>query len=375
AIPILTPLAAIRTDLPAEAVGYLASAVAAGALGFYLVGAGAVSFLGPIRALQTGVVLSAFASLLFLTDVWWLFVLASLAIGVGLGMNMPASSVLLASVVPNNRINTAFSIKQAAVPAGGLIAGLCLPLLSVHLVWWAPIALLVTLGLAVTGLGQVFRREFDRQSKRADDCWKRPRILDTNLVLRLSHMRRLLLAGMLFAVAQGCVSAFMVTYMVFEIKQSLALSGVMYSLNHFLGMGGRILAGWVADRYVPAALALRLLSLLSGLSIIVLAGLGDETSTFAVVVAVALVGLLIGSWNGIFLAHIAQVTELDHIAVATNSSAIAIFLGFLIGPAAFAALLVLSEDYLYAFLVPTMAVLAAAFLVPGWREHVGTLRP
>ena len=61
--------------------------------------------------------------------------LASVAIGIGYGLNNPAASEMLSRFTPKRRRNIVFSLKQSGVPLGGILAALALPLLAQGLGW------------------------------------------------------------------------------------------------------------------------------------------------------------------------------------------------------------------------------------------------
>ena len=70
AVPVLGPLITAEAGVPASYVGYYSSAVAAGAVVFYLLGAGLTHRTGPVRCLQLGAALCAVALLIVLSGNW-----------------------------------------------------------------------------------------------------------------------------------------------------------------------------------------------------------------------------------------------------------------------------------------------------------------
>ena len=337
AVPVLGPVITAAAGVPASHVGYYASAVAAGAVAFYLLGAGATHRHGAVRTLQIGAALAALSLLLILTGTWIPILLAGLLIGIGFGTNTPASAVLLRRHVPAGRLGLAFSMKQAGVPAGAILAGLCLPAIAQVWGWQAAILAVSALGLGAVLLVQPFRSRYDAPSpaevRAASGRWIDLRALADPSGHR--DIRRLMVFGALLAVVQGSVNAFLVTYLVTVLGHSLVLAGSLYSLYQLVGIAGRIASGWLADRAAGRIRMLAIIGAATGAAAILLSGLTAATPLTLLVLCVVFAGLVIGSWNGILLAEVTDAVPEGQVPEANNVTAIGIFAGFVLGPALF----------------------------------------
>ena len=70
------------------------------------------------------------AGLLLAASAWMpLVLLGGFVVGLGYGPATPASSVILVRTAPREIFSLVFSIKQTGVPAGGVLAGLVVPVL------------------------------------------------------------------------------------------------------------------------------------------------------------------------------------------------------------------------------------------------------
>src|SRR4029079_17926613 len=116
-------------------VGYLSAANVIGALFILTAGIGTIKRLGGVLALQLGLVIGALALLLYFVPVLAVALLASAIVGLNNGAANPAGSEVLQRFTPPAHRNFVFSIKQAGVPLGGVVAGLTIPPLVNSLGW------------------------------------------------------------------------------------------------------------------------------------------------------------------------------------------------------------------------------------------------
>jgi len=66
---------------------------------------------------------------------WWWLVACLVVGGLGNAIAHPSPHLLLAGEVPQERQGLAFGVKQAAIPAATLLAGLAVPILAVTVGW------------------------------------------------------------------------------------------------------------------------------------------------------------------------------------------------------------------------------------------------
>ncbi|MFZ9557872.1 MAG: MFS transporter, partial [Limnohabitans sp.] len=125
---VLSPAVAPTLDLPPERVGVFVAMAYLAAMAGGLPTGNWVARWGGVRVSQ--------ASLLFLMSGTWLACVgetwclppAALCIGFGYGLANPAATSVLARHVPAQSSGLFFSMKQAGVPLGVALAGLCMPL-------------------------------------------------------------------------------------------------------------------------------------------------------------------------------------------------------------------------------------------------------
>jgi MFS family permease len=123
-LPVIAPELTAAAGVDPQSIGILSGLVAGGTMWFLVGGSLLLSYFGPVRLLQLGVLVGAAAAAATITANWWILLVASFAIGAGYGPSPPAGSEILTRATPEGRRALIMSIKQSGVPLGGAIAGL-----------------------------------------------------------------------------------------------------------------------------------------------------------------------------------------------------------------------------------------------------------
>jgi MFS family permease len=378
AMPTLGPVLTGEAGLAASTIGHFAALNTVGSIAFLLIGAPLIRRAGAIRTLQLGTLCSAVGILLVLWPHPLTLIVGSLLIGVGYGPSPPAGSDILHRYAPKHRRALIFSIKQAGVPLGGVLAGLVLPLFAAA-DWRLAILTAAGLGLLSVAIVQPVRGNVDRERDNRQALSFGAFLSPSNFIapfraLALSPaLPRLAAASIMFAVAQGVLFAFFVTYGVTDLGLSLAAAGAIFAIMQATGIGGRVLLGWVADRAGSALSTLICLTLASALTTAMLAASTALWPTWTIVLLAGVAGITVGSWNGIFLAEVARVSPPGHIPAATAGATLVCFLGYVLGPTLFALIVEAAQSYRLGFALVTALSLAAAPIL--WPLLRSELRP
>jgi MFS family permease len=358
--PTLTEAAGVR----AERIGDLAAIGAFGTMLFLAGGGPLLARFGAVRLLQLGTLLAACALGLALTGWWPAMLTASLLVGIGYGPSPPAGSDILHRYAPEGRRSLIFSIKQSAVPLGGVLVGLLVPTLAVSYGWRLGLTLAAILAAATTLIVQPFRASIDADRERHRSLPLSAFLSLAVLTLPLRAMAlspvlpRLTFIGFALATMQGCLLGFYVTYMVTDIGLALASAGVAFAVMQGMGIAGRIIIGWIADRVGSAMRTLTALTLASIGAALVTAAITPDWPRWAILLVAGATGLAATSWNGIYLAEIARVVPPGRVGDATSGASILTFIGYVLGPASLALLVEYTGSYRLAFVL--MAALPAA---------------
>lgn len=366
-IPTLAPTMTAEFGWSATAIGYMASLNTLGSILFLLGGAPLIRRTGPIRALQIGVGLGVAGLGAVALPFGAAPFLGALLIGFGYGPSTPAGSGVLQRYAPPRHRNLIFSIKQAGVPVGGMVAGLVLPPIAEWAGWRA--ALVVAAAAAVGTIVAVERLRAPIDADRDRGLRLRPQVFLSleNLRGPLAALRetpalkKVAFVGACLGIGQGAWFAFLVTYLVAKIGLTLTEAGLVFAIMQASGIFGRILLGWVSDRMGSGVATLRLVALSSGATSLVLALTDESWSLGALSLLAATAGITVSSWNGVQIAEVARLAPPGRVAETAAGSTILIFIGYVVGPAAFAALVAATGRFDLAFGGVAVATVLAIF--------------
>jgi MFS family permease len=378
-LPVVAPLLTARAGVGAEAIGVLTALTSLGTVLFLGFGSPLLARAGPVRMLQMGALLGAGSLALSATGWWPALLTASVLLGVAYGPTPPAGSRILAATAPPRHRTLIFSIKQAGAPAGGALAGLLVAPIASRFGWAAGLAIGIGFGIAATLVITPWRARMDVERDPTRPIGLRVLFGWRNLAEPLASLRAdplllpLSLLGLSFAVAQGNLFSFGVTYLTTARGLGLAQAGIAYACMQGAGVVARILLGWLADRTGHATLNLTMQAVVAAVLVVAFAALPPGASLGLVCLVSGAVGFVAASWNGIVLAEVARLAPPETIAVATAGSTLCIFLGYVAGPAAFSVLVRISGGWGVAFLATAGQLLIAAAAQALWLLRAAAL--
>lgn len=365
-LPVLGPVLTDAVGVAPERIGVLASVGSLGTMWYLLAGRSLLPRLGAVRVLQWGSVVGITGLLLALPGQWWLLVLASFLIGVGYGPSPPAGSELLRRHAPARHQGLIFSAKQSGVPLGGALAGLLIPLVLTIGDWRMACVVSAVLAALVTLAVQPWRADIDQHRDTAH------RIAWTDAVSpwALAHVfvavrqpRSLVwmsYAGFGFAVVQGALFAYTVTFLVTRNHWSVAEAGAAFAVMQAAGVVARPAVGWLADRLGSGRRLLVGLAVASSLATAIMALLAPGWPAAAVYALMVAAGLAATSWNGLYMAQVAHCVPMARVGEATSATTFFTFMGYVVGPALFGAVVSWTGTYPPAFLLVALLPLTAA---------------
>jgi MFS family permease len=363
--PVFAALAAPEIGVGANAIGLYTSLVYAAACFSSAASGGPLRRWGAIRLSQACLALCALGLGLAATASLAAVLLGAVLLGLGYGPVTPASSHLLIRQTPPERRALVFSIKQTGVPVGGALAGILVPALVVALGWKGAALATAALTFAVAVAVQPVRRALDGD---ADPKARGERGVLTaiRLVLAEPTLRRLALASLAFSAMQLCFSAFVVTFLTERVGLTLVTAGAVMAAAQVAAIGGRILWGWVADRFMATRQLLGVLGLVMAASAAALSLVTPGWPVAAIAAVTVVLGASGLGWNGIYLAEVATLAPPGKAGMVTGGALSLTFLGIVIGPALFSAVVGASGSYRLAFLAASCCAVVAAVAV--WRR-------
>ncbi len=360
--PVFAGLAAPEFGVNANHIGVYTAVVYAAAVVSTGMSGGPIRRYGAIRASQAALVIAAAGLALLASASVWIGLVGAVLIGVGYGPMTPASSHILIRQTPPARRGLVFSIKQTGVPVGGALAGLVVPPLALPFGWKGAALAIATASALLAVICEPLHRSLDddvdpKAGGRSDI------VAAISMVLGQPVLRRLALASLTYSAMQLCVSAFLVTFLTDHAAMTLVTAGLVMAVLQTSGIVGRILWGWAADRLIGPRQALSLLGLCIGASAAVLALAGPGWPLTSVLVVGAVLGAVALGWNGVFLAEVARLAPPGHAGVATGGALAMTFVGALLGPPAFGAVVDFSGSYRTAFFVAAAATVIGGLAV------------
>ena len=167
--------------------------------------------------------------------------LAAVLIGLGQGLETPASSALLARLAPLKRQALIFSVKQTGVQVAGMLAGILFPLLLLATSWQGTMLMTLAVTAALIITTEQVRSQLDPpQVARAGGLSMRQAMRHVRGNQRLL---RLTFASFAYIAMQVCVNTFLVTWAVTELHASLLVAGQAFATMQIGGFTGRLVWG------------------------------------------------------------------------------------------------------------------------------------
>jgi MFS family permease len=365
ALTAIAPTVAADLGVGAFWIGYQISLIYASGMFSSAVAGTLVQRFGPVRVEQValscfflGFVGIATANVVFI-------IIASLFIGVGYGLNNPASSEMLGRVTPQSKRNVIFSIKQAGVPLGGILASFAFPFLSRFIDW--------RYALLIGAAGPVLCMALMALTHSAEPAKSGPVrslgrgfIEEQSIIWKNGRLRTLSGLGFAYSAMQLSLSAFAVVTLVHDGGWQLLAAGSLAAGMQFAGTLGRIFWGALADRIGGGFKTLALLGLLNGIGFAALFWVSDMPPILQMITFVAMGATSIG-WNGVLLAEVAHNAPDGRIGAITGGVLVYTFIGVIVGPSSFASLYMLTGHYGASFLV--FSLLGFFGMCIAWWSH------
>lgn len=368
-LPVIAPLIMASAGLAPERVGNLSSLTALATVLYLMIGGVFLSRMGPVRMLQLGTTVAVTALLVASLGQAWAIFLAAFMLGLGYGPTPPAGSRMLAATAPPAHRSLIFSVKQAGAPAGGALAGLIAAPVALAYGWPAALMLAFAVGVLAILVIQPLRPAFDAERDRAQglrfhDIFSSRAVSAPLATFKQNPvLRRVTALSVSFAICQGCLFSFTVTWLVEKHGFDLVLAGSVFAAMQSAGVVARILLGWVADRTGNALANLVAQGFFAGGAILALALLPADAGFWPLALICVLTGFFGASWNGISLAEVARLAPPGKVADATAASTIFIFLGYVAGPSIFATLVSFTGSWTLPQMLMAAQLLLASALV------------
>ena len=357
-VPVLAPEIAASLAIDTATVGLYQSTAFVGAAFFTLLSGSLVLRHGGVRVNQVSVVLSAAGIGLAVTGSVPVVALGAVLAGMGYGLATPGASHVLARVTPPARRGLVFSIKQSAVPLGGLVAGVLFPPVAERFGWVWAVALACGMVLSAALIIQPLRARLDDDR----DPGHRVRIdapgQSVRLIFSTPRLHPIALVAFSFGAMQLSLFGFFVTYLVERVGLDLVTAGLLFSVMQGAGFVARVGWGWVSDRWISARPLLAGLGAGTVASTAAAIAFSDSWSLAALAAGSAALGITAVGWNGIYLAEVSRAVPIEKVGLATGGVLMFTFVGVMLGPSTFGVIVATTGSYAAAFIAMDVLVLA-----------------
>jgi len=333
-LPVIAPRLAEDLGVDASLIGFqVGIAYGAGAIGA-LVAGGLVQRLGACRATQASLLVSAAGCAVAIAVPGFVsLAVASLLIGAALGLVTPPAAHLIVRFVPPSQYSLVFSVKQTGVPLGFMLAALSAPAIALGPGWRWSLALVCACTIALAAALQLRRRRWDDDRARPAVPMHSP-LAGIRYVWQRPLTRRIVLAGSCYAAIQVCVATFTVNLLVREGGFGLVHAGALVSLMNVAGAIGRVIWGWIADRFHAGAAVLAAIGAVMAASCLALATIDLGGPRIALQLLLVALGASAIGWNGILHAEIARLTPPERAGLASSGTSFFVFGSICVTPVA-----------------------------------------
>ncbi|MBK6006339.1 MFS transporter [Ramlibacter ginsenosidimutans] len=334
-LPAMAPRVAQAVGISATWVGLYIAIAYAGAMAASLASGAVVARYGAIRASQASLLVCAAGLALCALPSLPAMAIGAVLVGVGYGPITPASSHLLARTTPAHRMSLVFSVKQTGVPLGAALAGAIVPGLQLLAGWQAALLAVAAVSVLCAAVAQTLRAEFDADRDPHRRIALGHFLQPVRLVLSHAQLRMLAACSFMFSIVQLSLTTYLVTFLTDNLTYGLVAAGFLLSASQMGAVIGRVLWGYVSDRWFGARRMLALLALVMAASSGATALLQPQAPTLVVMAVLFVFGASAIGWNGVYLAEVARQAPEGQAGMATGGTLAITFLGVVLGPPVF----------------------------------------
>ncbi len=367
-IPALVPLIQEELKLTRTQVGLISSVLNGGVACAAIAAGKAADRIGERLIMAYG----AIALGLIVMGMNWtesfgalLFVL--LLIGFATATSTPAGSKAVSGWFSGRERGTAMGVRQTGIPLGGAIAALILPSLALSFGWRLALTCAgwVTIGMGF-GVLRLYQEPFGAHLPRGIR-----RVTGIKDLLFMREIWAVLTYVFILSGAQWCYLTYMELYLTQRLRFPITAAATLLALGQIFGTCGRIGWGALSDRFLGGRRkpALVLVGFLAILIIVGISFFSSQTPFALVAFFVALMGLTVVGWNGLYLALISELVGTHAAGLSIGLSTTGAFLGIVALPPLFGFVVDQSGSYRLAWMGLAGMILVAISVLQWIREQ------
>ena len=283
-----------------------------------------------------------------------------LVAGFGYGTVNPATSKGVIFWFPPERRATAMAIKQTGFTAGSMLASMTLPFVAILTSWrWSILAAAVMTVLCGM-ICILFYPAFAERTRTAASSSNIRRQAGKNTWTGEVVLWSIIC--IFYATVQGAGTAYLAVYMVKQFSYSAVAAGVFLALAQGGGALGRIVWGWVSDRWFSdnRKKELVVIGFIAAAATILFGLIPPSTPHFIIAILAAVFGFTAIGYNAIFLTVVGEIAGREKAGQATGLAITIGYLGIIGGPPVFGLIADKTGDFSLAWLVYGAALTIAS---------------
>lgn len=368
-LPVAAPFAAPTLGLSASLVGVQVGLLYVSAIASSLLAARVTQRFGGIRTSQISLVGTALGLWLCATGTLSLVVAGTVVMGIAFGLPNPAASELLQRHTDAARRNLSYSIKQAGVPFGGILATVVVGLVGPYS-WQVALCGLGALSAVSAVAIQPLAAPLDATRTAGISLFSNP-FGSISTILAAPVQRRFFVVSLLLAACQLSVATFGMQMLLGDFHLATAVAAGIVALTQGAGFIGRLSGGVLGDRF-GAIGSIGGLCVVMVISAIALATSGSSTEAIVLAVLFFLVGATSSGWSGLLLSEADHRAPPGMAADAAGVLMLASFVGVVLSSTAFGFIVPLVHSVRVVFWFVALAAalsLATLYLVLAADRH------
>jgi predicted MFS family arabinose efflux permease len=226
------------------------------------------------------------------------------------------------------------SIRQSAIPAGFMLAGVVVPILVTYSSWHA----LLWVSLASVGLAILLVPTLpwlnDRGSAPTAEC----RMLDlVQRVLAMPGMRQILFAIFTCMMMGACLRSFLTAYLVRDLGLDLVTAGLAYSVSQLAGIAGQLACAVASDRWVSPRTVVAVNSTLTTVAALLAACFTRDWPMAAVLTVAMTLGFNSFGCLPVMLGEVTRRSPENQVGAMVSGAYLFVIAGCAVGPLCFGA--------------------------------------
>jgi len=272
--------------------------------------------------------------LLMLPTAAVLIVAAPLVLGFGLGVVTPATSQVVGPLATPRTAGLFMSIRQSAIPAGSMLAGIIMPMSVIHWGWRAPLVLgIATAALAIMLLPALrWLNDGSSTPPPAQRPWE-----PVKRLLAMSGMRQILFAVVAYMMLVICLRSFFTVYLVKDLGFGLATAGLAFSAAQLAGIPGQIGCAIASDRWLSPRSVLTINGVVMTTAAVLAANFTPDWPIFAIVAVAVVLGFFSIGCVPVMLGEITRQSPPGQVGSLVAGGNLFIMAGCALGPLFFGA--------------------------------------